>query len=48
MNDNQLNLVLRLTDLVVEMVEDTNPNEKEKREMVKYLMNELSNRLSDE
>jgi len=30
------------------MVEDTNPNEKEKREMVKYLMNELSNRLSDE
>ena len=48
MNDNQLNLIIRLTDSVIEMIEDTNPSEKERREMIKYLINELFNRLFDE
>lgn len=48
MNDNQLNLIIRLTDLVIETIEDTNPSEKERREMIKYLINELFNRLFDE
>ena len=48
MNDNQLNLIIRLTDSVIETIEDTNPSEKEKREMIKYLINELFNKLFDE
>ena len=48
MTDNQLNLIIRLTDSIVETIEDTNPNEKEKREMIEYLINELSNKLCNE
>lgn len=48
MNDNQLNLIIRLTDSVIETIKDTNPSGTEKREMIKYLINELFNRLFDE
>ena len=48
MNDNQFNLIIRLTDSVMETIENINPNEKEKREMIKYLINELFNKLFDE
>ena len=48
MDDNQLTLIIRLTDLVIETIEDTNPNEKEKRAMIKYLIDELFNKLFDE
>lgn len=48
MSDNRLNFIIRFTDSVIEIIENTSQNEKEKKEMIKYLINELSNELFDE